>query len=73
LSHQLTAIEIAEVPIASARLPDGWIIQPSHFDHSNVISLLDSGGAVRLQQAGLGKKPDIFEQKILELVKGPKK
>jgi protein SCO1/2 len=37
------------------------------FDHSNIISLLDSEGIIHFQQVGLGKETEIFEQKILEL------
>lgn len=39
------------------------------FDHSNVITLLDSEGVVRHQQVGLTQSPETLEQKLMELTK----
>lgn len=39
------------------------------FDHSNVITVLDTGGVIRHQQVGLGQPPKETVAKILELMK----
>jgi len=39
------------------------------FDHSNVITLLDSEGVVRYQQIGIGQKREEFIGKLVELLK----
>jgi protein SCO1/2 len=39
------------------------------FDHSNMITILDSKGVIHFQQVGLNKGQDELEQKLAELVK----
>lgn len=37
------------------------------FDHSNLISLLDTKGIIKFQQSGLQQKPETFLEKLKEL------